>query len=255
MFTPEQRILMRSKILERASRDPRITSAAITGSGSSDSEDQWSDIDLAFALADGVELRTALSDWTAYMYEDLSAIHHLDVPSGAWLYRVFLLPGTLQVDLAFVPATEFRPLASTFKLVFGTAHEPRHFPPPSVESLIGLGWLYALHARSCIARARLWQAEYMVNGLRNQALALACISRDLPAVHGRGIDQLPEEVTAKFENGLVQRLDTAELARAFRVVVDGFIAEVRRADEGLGQRLQDTLVSLSESVGRMARKG
>ena len=26
------------------------------------------------------------------------------------LYRVFFLPGTLQVDLAFVPRTEFRPL-------------------------------------------------------------------------------------------------------------------------------------------------
>jgi hypothetical protein len=128
MFTAEQRTFVRSKILERAACDPHISSAAITGSGSVDGEDEWSDIDLAFALAEGVELMAALSDWTAYMYDQHSAIHHLDVPSGAWLYRVFLLPGTLQVDLAFVSVTEFRPLGSTFKLVFGTAHELQQFP-------------------------------------------------------------------------------------------------------------------------------
>src|SRR5579863_5007851 len=157
MFTTELRSQIRSTILEKATNDPRIASAAITGSAAAGTEDRWSDIDLAFAVADGAELATVLSEWTSYMYEKHSAIHHLDVPSGAWHYRAFLLPGTLQVDLAFVPAAEFRPLAPTFRLVFGSAHEARHSPHPSVASLIGFGWLYALHARSCIARKRLWQ--------------------------------------------------------------------------------------------------
>ncbi|HJT88255.1 MAG TPA: hypothetical protein VJ732_10375 [Bryobacteraceae bacterium] len=249
MFTADQRAVVRSKILARAAADPRIQAAAITGSASAGTEDEWSDIDLAFAVADGVELMAAVSDWTAYMYEEHAAIHHLDVPAGAWLYRVFLLPRTLQADLAFVPAAEFRPLAPTFKLVFGTANEPGRFPPPSAESLIGLGWLYALHARGCIARARLWQAEYMVQGLRNQALVLACIRHNLPAVHGRGIDQLPAEITAPFESGLVQHLDRAELTRAFRVVVDGFLSEVCSADERLGNLLRNTLAALKQSLG------
>lgn len=249
MFTADQRAAVRSKILERAAADPRIRAAAITGSGSAGAEDEWSDIDLAFGLADGVELMTAVSDWTAYMYEEHAAVHHLDVPAGAWLYRVFLLPGTLQADLAFVTAAEFRPLASTFKLVFGTAGELRRLSPPSAESLIGLGWLYALHARGSIARGRLWQADYMIQGMRNQALSLACIRHRLPAVHGRGIDQLPADVTAPFESGLVQHLDTAELKRAFRSVVDGFLGEVCSADERLGNLLRDTLAALKQSLG------
>jgi len=249
MFTIEQRALIRSKILKRAANDERISGAAITGSGAAGTEDQWSDIDLAFALADGVELTPTLSDWTTYMYTEHSAIHHLDVPSGAWLYRVFLLPGTLQVDLAFVPASEFRPLAPTFKVVFGSANEARLVPPPSAGNLIGLGWLYALHARSCIARGRLWQAEYMVTGVRNHALALACIRHGLPAVHGRGTDRLPCEVTATFDRGLVERLDAQEIARAFQVVIDGFIGEVRHADEALADRLQHTTSQLKQSTG------
>src|ERR1700691_2977014 len=175
MFTPEQRARVRSDLLEYAARDQRISGAAITGSGASGGEDKWSDIDLAFGLADPADQPGVLSDWTSYMYGKHSALHHLDVTAGAWIYRVFLLPGTLQVDLAFVQATEFRPLAHTFRLIFGTANEPPQFPPPSASGIIGLGWLYALHARSCIARTRLWQAEYMVSGVRDHALALACI--------------------------------------------------------------------------------
>jgi len=252
MFTIERRALIRSKILERAAQDRRIVGAAITGSGAAGAEDQWSDIDLAFSLADRIELPPLLSEWTTYMYTEFSAIHHLDVPSGAWLYRVFLLPGTLQVDLAFVPTAEFRPLAPTFKLVFGSANEPRPFTPPSAESLIGLGWLHALHARSCIVRARLWQAEYMVTGVRNYALALACVRHGLPAVYGRGTDQLPSEITAKFDLALVQCLNAKELTRAFQVVIDGFIGEVRCADETLADRLQETAAILKETLDHVS---
>lgn len=248
MFTPDHRARVRSDLLEYATHDRRITGAAITGSAAAGGEDKWSDIDLAFGLADPADQPRVLSDWTTYMYEKHSALHHLDVVSGLWIYRVFLLPGALQVDLAFVQATEFRPLAPTFRLVFGTANEPGDFPPPTPDGIIGLGWLYALHARSCIARMRLWQAEYMVSGVRDHALALACIRHGLPAVYGRGFDRLPIEVTVQFEGALVQQMSVAEISRAFRVAIAGFRAEVRAADEKLEERLHPTLASLSEEL-------
>jgi predicted nucleotidyltransferase len=246
MFTPEQRARVRSDLLEYAARDQRLSGAAITGSAAAGNEDKWSDIDLAFGVADPAGLEGVLSDWTSYMYEKHAALHHLDVAAGLWTYRVFLLPGALQVDLAFVQSAEFRPLASTFRLVFGTANEPRDFPSPTPGALIGLGWLYALHARSCLARMRLWQAEYMISGVRDHALALACIRHGLPAVHGRGIDRLPVKVTARYEGSLVQHMNAVELSRAFQVAVEGFQTEVQAADQELGQRLQETLASLNE---------
>ena len=248
MFTPEQRARVRADLLEYGANDHRISGAAITGSAAAESEDKWSDIDLAFGLADAADQPAVVSEWTSYMYEKQLALHHLDVTAGAWIYRVFLLPGTLQVDLAFVHASEFRALAPTFRLIFGTANEPRQFPPPTPGGLIGLGWLYALHARSCIARMRIWQAEYMVSGVRDHALALACIRHGLPAIHGRGMDRLPKEVTDLFEGALVQQLNTAELSRAFRVAVDGFRTEIQRTDEELAERLQETWASLDEDL-------
>jgi hypothetical protein len=95
---------------------------------------------------------------------------------------------------------------------------------------------------------RLWQAEYMISGVRDHALALACIRHGLPAIHGRGVDRLPPEVTAQFEGALVQQLSSAELSRAFLVAIDGFRAEVQAADKELGERLQGTLTSLSEGL-------
>jgi hypothetical protein len=129
MFTPEERAQVRFDLLEYAARDCRISAVAITGSGATKQEDQWSDIDLAFGVVDAAELPNVLSDWTARMYDQHLALHHLDVKSGAWIYRVFLLTSTLQVDLAFVSDTEFRALAPTFRLISGRANEPRHASP------------------------------------------------------------------------------------------------------------------------------
>jgi hypothetical protein len=247
MFTADERERLRSGLLERAAKDQRISGAAITGSAAASREDRWSDIDLAFGVRDASALPQVLSEWTAHMYEQHQALHHLDVNAGAWIYRVFLLPGTLQVDLAFVPAAEFRALAPTFRLISGEAKEPQHAPPPPAETIIGIGWLYALHARSCIARGNLWQAEYMISGVRDNALALACIRHGLPAVHGRGMDLLPKEVTAQFEGSLVRQLDAAELLRAFRVAMDCLLGEIRCADETLAGRLQAALALLIDT--------
>src|SRR5579864_5991189 len=196
MFTSEERDRLRSDLLEYAAKDQRISGAAITGSAAAAREDQWSDIDLAFGVT-GAELPNVLSDWTAHMYRQYLALHHLDVRAGGWIYRVFLLPSTLQVDLAFVSATEFRALAHTFRLMFGAANESRHASPPLPGDIIGLAWLYALHARTSIARGSLWQAEYMISGVRDNVLALACLRHGLSAVHGRGMGLLPRAVAAQ----------------------------------------------------------
>ena len=238
MFTSEERACLRSDLLEYAASDSRISGAAITGSAAAEREDRWSDIDLAFGVADADELPRVLSEWTEHMYTLHDALHHLDINSGLWVYRVFLLPSTLQVDLGFAPAHDFRALAPSFRLMFGEANEPRPVPPPTHGGIIGLGWLYALHARSCIARRKFWQAEYMISGVRDNALALACVRYGLSAVHGRDMDQLPGKVTAPFESSLVQELNSAELSRAFREVVDGLLGEIRSIDRHLAERLQ-----------------
>ena len=244
MFTPEERARLREGLLEFAAADARISGAAITGSAACGREDQWSDIDLAFGVDDPAEVANVLSDWTARMYERHQAVHHKDVRAGEWIYRVFLLSNTLQVDLAFVRATEFRALGPTFRLIFGKATEPQASPPPAVADIIGFAWLYALHARSCIARGQFWQAEYMISGIRDHALALACIRHNLPSVHGRGFDLLPDSEMAVFAGSLIGQLESGELRRAFRVAVDALLIEIREADSELSGRLQGVLTLL-----------
>jgi hypothetical protein len=248
MFTAEERARLRESLLERAAGDPRISGGAITGSVAAGAEDAWSDIDLAFGVSDGAELAAVLDDWTDHMYQRQGALHHVDVRAGVWIYRVFLLRGTLQVDLAFAPAAEFRALAPAFRLVFGKANEPAHGSPPPAESLIGMAWLYALHARTSIARGKRWQAVYMINGVRDHALMLAALRHGLPTAHGRGLHGLPAEVSAAFEDSLVRQLDAAELSRAFRATLGSLLQEIRHADPKLAVLLDQPLRQLFGSV-------
>jgi hypothetical protein len=248
MFTPEDRERVRSELLDYAARENRISAAAITGSAATGHEDQWSDVDLAFAVDDG-QLPAVLSDCTEHVYEKHSAIHHFDIRSGSWIYRVFLLANTLQVDIAFVISTEFRALAPTFRVVFGAEQESKHLPPPQSAYLIGMGWLCALHARSSIARNHLWQAEFMISGVRDNALALACVRLGISAAHGKGFHLLPGEVTAQFEGSLIRELNRDKLLVAFRTVVQGFLHETNAVDTELANRLQTTLIDMTDGFG------
>jgi hypothetical protein len=242
VFTPGERERLRDSLVSAAHADARVVSAALTGSAAAGREDRWSDIDLALGVEG--EIGQVIADWTERMYRENATIHHVDMARGATVYRVFLIASTLQVDIAFVPADEFGPIASTFRLLFGTAREPRSVTPTAAE-LIGLAWLHALHARSCIARDRPWQAEYMIGRVRDYVLALACLRHDLPAIEGRGIDRLPPDATTPIAGALVRSLDEAELRRAFRVANDALVHEIGQADAELASRLAGPVGALA----------
>jgi hypothetical protein len=243
-FTVEARTQLKARLLEFANHDPRLSGAAVTGSAAAGREDRWSDIDLAFGVADPALVGAVLSDFSDFMSAHGSIYHH-DVRAGAWIYRVFFLPGGLQVDLAFVEQGEFRPLGPAFQLVSGDAKPIQPFPPPNPKDIIGLAWLHALHARSCILRDKLWQAEYMVSAVRDHTLALACIRLGQPSAHGRGMDSLPESVTRPLLESMIRHLSSDELWRAFDAVLGSLTSEVNQADPALGLRVSRELSSLS----------
>jgi hypothetical protein len=244
VFTPEERERLRERLVAAARSDERLSGIALTGSAAGGALDQWSDIDLAFGVAGPANMPEALKDWTERMYREHRAVHHFDVTRGAWIYRVFLLENTLQVDLAFAPAGEFGALSPTFKLLSGTSVDLPPTQPPAAGELIGLGWLYALHSRSCIERGEVWQAEYMISAVRDQALALAALRHGLSAVQGRGFDKLPGKVIAPFQAALVRSLDIDELRRAFRAATRCLLEEVRHSNPNLAGRLDSPLTEL-----------
>ena len=76
---------------------------------------------------------------------------------------------------------------------------------PVAADLFGWGVIYALHARACIERGRVWQAEHYVGAVRDHALSLACLREGKRAVQARGYDDLSAETLARFEDAHVGR--------------------------------------------------
>src|ERR1035437_4926521 len=61
----------------------RVAGAALTGSGALGHEDAWSDIDLAFGVADEVDLAEMIADLSDRIYQEHAVVHHTDVTAGA----------------------------------------------------------------------------------------------------------------------------------------------------------------------------
>ncbi len=85
----------------------------------------------------------------------------------------------------------------------------------------------------------------MISGGRDHVLALACLRHGVPAVQGRGMDNLPPEITAALTGALVCSLDISELRRALGVISEALLVEIERVDAGLANRLAGPLRELA----------
>jgi hypothetical protein len=189
-------------------------------------------VDLTFGIADHVPVAQVLNAWTRTLIDQLDAVHLADLQRGPTTYRVLLFPDALQVDLSMTPAAQFRPAGPRFRLLFGqtAAGQAEGSTPPVVGGLFlptppvagdlfGWGVIYALHARACIERGRLWQAEHYVGTVRDHALSLACLRQGLPAVQARGYDDLPTGTLARFEAAHVGAVEPGALRAALAACV------------------------------------
>jgi hypothetical protein len=245
VFTVEQRDALRDRLLRLAEEDERVVAGAAVGSLAVEGGDRFSDLDLTFGIADSAQVSDVLDDWTRMLMGELEAVHLVDLVRGPTTYRVFLLPDALQFDLSMTPAAQFRPAGPRFRLLFGeTAEgEPEGPTPPVAHDLFGWGVIYALHARACIERGRLWQAEHYVGAVRDHALSLACLREGQIAVQARGYDDLSAETLARFEDAHLGTLDPGTLRAALAASVlaltrEGGESRLRHAD-AVVQRLAD----------------
>jgi hypothetical protein len=256
VFTVEQRDALRERLLRLAEQDERVVAGAAVGSLAVDGGDRFSDLDLTFGIADHVPVGDVLNDWTRTLIDELDAVHLADLARGPTTYRVFLLPNALQFDLSMTPAAQFRPAGPRFRLLFGEtaagdAEAPKppvagelFIPTPAVAGdLFGWGVIYALHARACLERGRVWQAEHYVGAVRDHALSLACLRQGQPAVQARGYDDLSADTFARFEGAHVGAVEPDALRRALAASVlalmgEGAEARLPHADT-VAQRLAE----------------
>ena len=101
--------------------------------------------------------------------------------------------------------------------------------------IFGWGVIYAVYARTCIERGRVWQAEHYVGAVRDHALSLACLRQGLPAVQARGYDDLSSETLARFHDAHVGTVEPGALRAALAgsvlaLVHEGAEARLPHAD-------------------------
>ena len=238
MFTVEQRDAIRERLLALGGEDERVAAGAVVGSLAVDAGDRYSDVDLTFAVADNLVVADVLDDWTGTLDEEFDAVRLVDLERDPTTYRVFLLPDALPFDLSMTPAANFRPAGPRFRLMFGetaageseAAAGSLFIPTPAIaEDIFGWGVIYALHARACIERGRVWQAEHYVGTVRDHVLSLACLREGVTAVQARGYDDLSVVTRAGLRDAHVHVVEPDALRRALAASVRALAHEGAQA--------------------------
>jgi len=219
MFTPEYREEVREKLIQHSREDKRIVSAAAVGSYAGNAVDRWSDIDLTFGYDPVFSIDSMLNSWTEYVSSEFSGVPILDISRGSSVYRVFIFPGCLQVDLSFTPQSDFGSISRHFSLIYGSKKDLPNAAGQSAEECFGFLAHHLLRVRVCVERGRLWQAEFWLSEARNYALKLCCLSRGLNTDHGRGFDDLPQDILEPYKNTLIKELTSEELAKALSALI------------------------------------
>jgi hypothetical protein len=246
VFTEQERSAVRDRLVARAQGDPDIVAAAFTGSHTTGAEDAWSDVDLVLGLR-ATSATDVADGWTTWLYGELGALHHWDLPTGDQrIVRVTLLPNWLELDVTFAPGGTFGARGPEWQLIFGEDRHLAHFPKPDANTIAGLGWHHLLHAYVAIERARWWQAEHWISATRNQILTSAALRLGLPSSYARGAHLLPDEVTTQLPDTLVRNLSESELRRALAATGTAYLAELHAADAALADRLEPALRRLTD---------
>jgi hypothetical protein len=214
-FTADDRERIWTQLVEMAESDPQITGAAAVGSSAS-GRDRWSDLDLTLALTEGSSIQAVMERWTERLLGDYGAAFLFDLAAGETIYRVFLFPGSLQVDISFSPARAFGSRGPRFQALFGEPIQHPEAPKPEAGFLVGYGAHHCLRAHVYLERGKVWQALHWINELRELGMTLACKRYRLDEAYGRGFDQLPEHVLAGFALALPESVELSNLRMALR---------------------------------------
>jgi hypothetical protein len=243
LFTVRDRERLQKQLLTRAKADDAVVGAAFTGSQAAGASDRWSDTDLILAVRG--KPSPVANQWTRWIYDELRAQHHWDLPAGHGIIRVFLLPGWLELDLTFAPEDQFGPRGPQWQTIFGQARSLENFPAPDRNTLAGMAWHHALHARICIERGRRWQAEHWISGLRDHVISLASVRLGYPAYYAKGAHLLPDGLMGALETALVRSLDEPELRRALAAAINIVTDELAISDPELATTLRPMFAELS----------
>ena len=226
LFTPADRDETAERLVELLRADDEIAEVALLGSLVTGDADALSDLDIASRVAPGASVDQVANRWTEQMYELFPVVHHFAVEFGHDRVRGFLLANLLEIDLGFAPKLR---------------NDDVPIPKPRVEHHAGIGWHDVVHGATALARGRGWRANHYLERLRERTLTMAAERRSLPTSEFKGMDELPPDDVEALGATFVRSLEPNELRRALNAATNAFVAELRRNDAALADRLDAPL--------------
>ncbi len=245
LYDAEYRNRALKKLINALSGDDRITGAVLVGSGATGFRDRYSDVDLAVLIGEEARLEEIYADWWDRLHTLFNPVDAFKEPSKH-LYG-FLLDRYMELDISFQGESglyEHRPnwrilfdRRSVIPSLMKTREKPAVDKAAAHEKRIQDSWYYVLHCVNSIQREQPLRASFFISFLRDEAVLMAGLSRGLKTSAGSYFaetDRFPEDVKKRIVATFPVSMESKDLLRALRAVVELYYDEAERLDRELG---------------------
>jgi predicted nucleotidyltransferase len=238
-YSPADRALVQSTLIDRFARDDRVEGVLVVGSGAHGFTDEYSDLDLAVIVRAGEPAVFAL-EWAARLESELPVVHRFGDDRGEAGYVCgLLLENFLEVDIGFLRIDQMAERGMPWAIAFDRtgAVERRH-----------------ARARRDRPRATPPRADGSGRGPRGRSPRGGHSAwNQQPS----GLRQAPRDVRDRVEESLPRTFEPQELARALGASARAFFAEARAfeadLDLAIAARLEPVVLQYLDQFDRIER--
>lgn len=242
-YTPESRAETLNKLTLALSADQeRVAGMLLVGSGVLGFRDDWSDLDVAVVVPEGMDAIEVFHTWAALLPKTLPVLWVYSAVRGEQVGLLsILLQDYLEVDITFQPLSALGAYTN-WKVLFDrtgrvdAVMRSRALPEPTplletYNCRLDSIWYFVTHAVLCLRRGRLWEALHYVGELRERTIEIEKLLTERTTSHQCQIDDLPRDRLASLEGTLVRSIDHDEIGLALRCATRVFFDTAQRVEQ------------------------
>lgn len=243
LFTPKERDIIKSIIVDELKKIDGIISIMLVGSGSVGFTDEVSDLDLSIVIGNGSDMNTIMNSVKDFICNQWEILYAEEMQARG--LQVYMLDNYLEIDIGYVTFENVSAIRERWLVVYDTTDEideimketwkvnkNNHGKKESVdvgESYSNAAeniWHFLMHAIVGVKRKNYWRAMGEMDIARNILIELLGYKYSLETKRFRNVDMFPNETKNILHKTIPTELNLTAFRNSICVLIDAIYDEL-----------------------------